>query len=518
LFSADNSSGGKGTLFSHHALQEQGWTMSRLAFHSAGSPARLGILLALVLLEGCQFPAASFQGCAPYGGTENRKRAHKRQQREDTRLEIIHFPARAVETVVCSHTSRLAAAAHGIFGKQIAMRLYGPPPPLENCGGSSKPLLVCPLKPACFHLTVNGEEGLQELLQLIDSAACQIDVLMYTWDDDRVGRCIAAHLAAKASPQVRVRILVDGAANLIFGPPPGIADNAQTPEEADPVLTREDKKDVTPAELNRVVCWLARQPYVEIIRTRNPFGHYDHRKLVLVDGRIGWSGGRNFTLGGFLSRHDITYTVQGPLARELQHMYEAYWREQGGKPGDCPVGPPPPSFNAGAHLVHNSPVEHSLQHAILHAVRNARHSIWVENPYLTDNQFIAQLGAARHRGVDVRVVLTINSDSDAINHASRVTANRLLAAGVRVYLYPTRMHTKAAMVDGCWGYIGTGNFDILSFRRNHELGCVIGEGPFLDELAERLFLADFCPEWELRHFLSVSCMDRIYSIVGGLFM
>ena len=76
-----------------------------------------------------------------------------------------------------------------------------------------------------------------------------------------------------------------------------------------------------------------------------------------------------------------------------------------------------------------------------------------------------------------------------------MTANRLLAAGVRVYLYPPgRVHTKAALIDGCWGYLGSGNFDLLSLHRNHELGVVFGSGPILAEINQVLFQPDLNQE------------------------
>jgi len=116
------------------------------------------------------------------------------------------------------------------------------------------------------------------------------------------------------------------------------------------------------------------------------------------------------------------------------------------------------------------------------------------------------------------VVLTLSASPDAINRANRVTANRLLHAGVRVYVYPGMTHMKAATVDGCWAYLGTGNFDPLSLRHNSELGLTIKAGPVVNEVEERLFHVDFCPEWELKHPFPVSAGDYFWEFVSCLFL
>jgi phosphatidylserine/phosphatidylglycerophosphate/cardiolipin synthase-like enzyme len=346
-------------------------------------------------------------------------------------------------------------------------------------------------------LCTEPDEALAALEAVIASACRRLDVLMFTWDNSDLGRVVAERLAARAGPGLRVRVLVDGGGNLIF-PPPDDGTSA--------------------ADVNRTVCWLARQPYVEVVRTRIPLGHFDHRKLVVADGRLAWTGGRNFTHLAFWGRHDVCFTLAGPLAAEVGERFEQFWREQGGAPAE-PL-PPAPAVcpNAAARLVATGPLEHSLRDAVYGAVDGARQYVWVENPYLTDGALLGKLARARHRGADVRVVLSLATDVPLVNHANRVTANRLLRAGVRVYLYPGLVHTKAAAADGRWAYLGTGNFDLLSLRRNHELGVVLGPCPALAELEERLFRADFRPEWELHEPLPLSASDYASELLAGLFL
>jgi cardiolipin synthase len=274
--------------------------------------------------------------------------------------------------------------------------------------------------------------------------------------------------------------------------------------------------------VNRIVTELARQPYVEVIRIRNPFASFDHRKLVLVDGKAAWTGGRNFSDSAFFKHHDLSFTLTGPLVCDLQQDFNDYWRKQGGQ-GNAPALAvetdglaPIPAANALARVIMTAPGNHELTRTLYGAIDGARHHVYVENVYFSDGPLVYRLARARRRGLDVRAVLTCSSSSSAINRTNRVVANRLLKSGVRVYIYPIMTHMKAACVDGCWAYIGTGNFDPLSLRHNHEMGLSIGAGPLIGEIEERLFHTDFRPEWELTEPLPLNWGDYACELLASL--
>jgi cardiolipin synthase len=396
-------------------------------------------------------------------------------------------------------------AAEGVFCKRLAHALPGDPGPVPDCRGTLDPAALDaelhkitgrPLKPGLVHLYPDGAGALEAIHALIDGATCRLDVCMFIWDNDPVGWDVARRLAAHASPGCPVRVLVDGCGNLIYG----------LPDEA------------TAGEVNAVVCWLARQPHVEVIRTRDPFGNFDHRKLIVADGRAAWSGDRNFTAPSFFENRDLSFVVEGPLAADQDAAFEASWHDQGGPPSPPLPAPPPAETNACARLVTTGPEGHDLAHAVYHALDHARHHVFVENPYLMDNAFICKLMAARRRGVDVRVVSTVRGNSPTVNSANRAIVDRLLRAGIRVYLYPGFTHAKTMAVDGRWAYLGTGNFDPLSLRYDREQGLAVGSGPLIAELEERVFLADLNPEWELHEPLPLSLSDRLVEAVAGLFL
>ncbi len=80
------------------------------------------------------------------------------------------------------------------------------------------------------------------------------------------------------------------------------------------------------------------------------------------------------------------------------------------------------------------------------------------------------------------------------------------------------VHTKALAVDGCWAYVGTGNFDPLSLRKNHEVGVVIETGPVIAEMEQRVFRADFRPEWEMHERLHLSLSDYFDEVIASCFL
>lgn len=455
------------------------------------------------ILAGCQVPAARVAATGPDALFSPRSLVLTRQILEDNAVEMAWHPFRfGRDLLVGPAADGVTALTKGEVGKRIRLALLGDPgplPPHRNCCDPQAletnltSRVGCHSCPAHLDLFPEGAEALAALHQVIANATRRIDVLMFQWESDAVGAEIAEWLAAKAGPDLRVRILVDGGGNLIFGEP------AEGPR----------------ADVNKVVCWLAHQPYVELIRTRNPLGRFDHRKLVVADGQTAWTGGRNFTGPSFFGQRDLSVLLSGPLVGELQKMFEEFWHDQGGQPGE-PLDPgPEPEPNARARLVCTAPRRCHLAGVMYCAVEEAKNHIYVENLYCCDDLLVFKLAQARKRGVDVRVILTTYSGACVMDHTNRVVANRLLRAGIKVYMYPGTVHAKMATVDGNWAYLGTGNFDWLSLRHTRELGLAIAAGPIVKEIEDRLFQPDFRPEWELKEPLPVTIKDYACDFLAG---
>jgi phosphatidylserine/phosphatidylglycerophosphate/cardiolipin synthase-like enzyme len=203
---------------------------------------------------------------------------------------------------------------------------------------------------------------------------------------------------------------------------------------------------------------------------------------------------------------------------ELETWFEGFWRDQGGDP--CPQGPDPqvtsPAPNATGRLLQTGPFDHQIQRELYRAVDSARHHVYVENFTLSDSRLLCRLAQARRRGVDVRVVLTVSACPNVINRTNRVTVNRMLRAGIRVYVYPNMTHVKAATVDGCWAYLGTGNFDPLSMRHNRELGVALGGQGIVAEVETRLFRPVLCSDCERTAPFTLGCADYWWELVSSI--
>jgi cardiolipin synthase len=431
----------------------------------------------------------------------------------DTGAELVKHPFKCTWDNICEMNEHLLAALQGLICKRLALGLLGPPGPLppdrqpldsDALEGALQRLTGKDLQPASVQLYTDGPEALAALYKLINRATRSIDVMMFYWENDPVGADVAKWLAAKAGPNLRVRVLVDGGGNLVFAQP----------------------RWNLWVNTNRVIAELTHHPYVEVVRIRNPFARFDHRKVVVVDGCKAWTGGRNFTDCAFFKQHDLSFTLSGPLASEMQHLFDNFWSEQGGEPERREKREErrekgkkdSMEENASARFVCTEPGSHKLAAAVYEAIDRASDHVYVENVYFSDSCLVYKLAQARRRGADVRVVITFSTSSKDINRANRVVANRLLRTGVRVYVYPIMTHVKAASVDGCWVYLGTGNFDPLSMRHNHELGIAVSSGPLIDEVEAELFQKDFRPEWELTKPLPLTWCDYTSEILASLLL
>jgi cardiolipin synthase len=367
---------------------------------------------------------------------------------------------------------------------------------LESLERSLDAVVVRPRRPAHIEILPDGESAWLALEHTVASAAQHLDILVFLWESDEIGERLARLVAERAAAGVAVRILVDGGGNLIFG------------------RVQEERA----AGVNQVLRRLADTPGVEVVRGRNPFGRFDHRKLVLADKRIAWTGGRNVSHAAFQDQRDVSLWVQGPIVADLADLFETAWADQGGAPTTSPAAE---DFldsitpNARARLVETSPRRHDIEATLFTAIDHARDRLYIENFAFCDGLLLTKLANARRRGVDVRVVTTLAETIKPLDRANRVAANRLLAAGVRVYLVPGMTHAKVCTIDGCWAYVGSANFDPLSLRCNRELGLAISDGPTIANLEREFLLPGHQPDWELTQPLATSWADWCWEILAS---
>ncbi|MDP1647666.1 MAG: cardiolipin synthase [Rubrivivax sp.] len=320
-------------------------------------------------------------------------------------------------------------------------------------------------------LLQDGPATYRAMLAAIQAARDHIHLETYILDDDDVGQRFAQALIDKQRQGVQVHLIRDSVGTL--GTPAAF-------------FERLAASGVRILEFNPMNPLLARKEW--------ELNQRDHRKLLIVDGRVAFLGGINISsvYSGGSSSHgmrarpagqpawrDTDLQLRGPVVAELQKMFLATWAAQKGEPLAA-KNYFPRSESAGRQVVRaigSSPDEpYSLIYAtLLSAIGSAETTVHLTNAYFApDPQLLAALEAAARRGVAVVLILPSQTDSWLVFHAGRSYYTQLLRAGVRIHeRRGVVLHSKTALIDGVWATVGSTNLDWRSFLHNHELNAVV---------------------------------------------
>jgi cardiolipin synthase len=346
-------------------------------------------------------------------------------------------------------------------------------------------------------LLVDGREAFPEMLAAIDSATETVDLETYILSDDRTGRRFQDALRRAAGRGVRVRLLYDYIGSLAL------------PERYVRELV---DAGVEAAVYHPPVLWRA---FLGLY-------HRDHRKILVADRRVLFTGGTNICdenlpaeeggggwrdthlrldgetpaeagarLFGRAWRKAIPYGQSATRAarlkarlRRIAGRIRAAAAETGR--GFAAVDPPD---GVAVNVIGNDEFRHRrrIRRAYLHAIRQATRYILIENAYFIPDRGIRRaLAHAAKRGVAVAVAVAANSDIPLAAYASRGVFSELLAAGVRIFEWPTSMlHAKTAVIDDAWAIVGSYNFDRRSLLHNLEAVAVVADAAFAARLREQ---------------------------------
>jgi len=336
-------------------------------------------------------------------------------------------------------------------------------------------------------LLQDGPLTYQAMLAAINAANDHINLETYILDDDEVGQRFSEALIASQQRGVRVNLIYDSVGTL------------KTPKE---FFRNLEANGIQVLEFNPVNPLTASEGW--------ELNSRDHRKLLIVDGRVAFIGGINISSvysggsfrqsskvrpGGELPWRDTHVKIEGPVVAELQKLFIQTWEKQQGS-----ALPPaqyfPTLVRVSDELVRaigSSPDEpYSLIYAtLISALRSAQSEIWITNAYFVpDPQLLQSLKDAAASGVDVRLILPSSTDAWLVFHAGRAHYHELLVAGVKIYeRRHALLHVKSAVIDGVWSTIGSTNMDWRSFLHNQEVNVVILGVNFGDKMRE-VFLAD----------------------------
>jgi cardiolipin synthase len=321
-------------------------------------------------------------------------------------------------------------------------------------------------------LLLDGRATYASILEAIRCATLHVHVLYYIFEPDETGATLRDALVERARAGVKVRLLLDAV---------GSSKAIRASGFFAPLVAAGGEvavfHPIGPAAL-----------WGRILNFRN------HRKIVVVDGVVGFTGGVNVTDDQNPDRserawRDTHLRLEGPCVSQLQLVFLEDWcYVKKESPSDESLFPKlEPARGDLVQVLDSGPDrEHeTIKLAYFAAIGMASERIWLTTPYFVpDEPMAVALRSAALRGVDVRLLLPKQSDSRTVSAAARSHYDDLLLAGVRVFEYQPRMlHAKTLVVDEWLGAVGTANFDNRSFRLNFEVTALVYGKRFSSELA-----------------------------------
>jgi cardiolipin synthase A/B len=327
---------------------------------------------------------------------------------------------------------------------------------------------------------VEGESFYPPMVADVESASSSVHINQFGFRPGIVGDVFADALIRKAEEGVPVRLVVDRQ-----GSDPERAARAHYERlvaagiQVCVVRATKLRAPVGPLEGGAATRW-----------NLAGLGHIDHRKVLVVDGRVGWIGGAgiedHFHDGRF---HDLFVRVTGPVVSQLQLVFLASFRWLGGAVAREELDGLFPSSEEGATpavVLHNAPGGYRpITDEIARLLDGARETLDVVNPYVTDRRMIRRIERAARRGVRVRLFVPANANNWACAAAQQFHHARLLDAGVRILEYPTMLHAKAFVRDGEELLAGTCNLESWSLKRFFEIDLLLRSKAVATQFDER---------------------------------
>ncbi|MBI3814816.1 MAG: cardiolipin synthase [Nitrospinae bacterium] len=322
-------------------------------------------------------------------------------------------------------------------------------------------------------LLKDGREAFPSMIHAIEEASFTVNLETYILRSDKTGWRFGEALAKKAAEGVEVNLIYDSVGSIDCG---------------EDFLQFLQNHRVRVMEYNPIAPWKKGWQWLR----RN------HRKILVVDGRIGFTGGINIAddyadiAEGGKGWRDTHIKIEGPAVRELQKLFLSTWKRDAGirkyyplldDAGDTPVQ------IVGSRERKN---RKAVKRLYIQAIKNAKREIYLTNAYFVpDRGALRAIRNARRRGVEVTLILPGVSDVKVVRYASRSLYSRLLSYGIKIFEREGQvLHSKTAVIDGEWITIGSCNMDHRSYLYDLEVNAVVysrefGEkmrGMFIDDL------------------------------------
>lgn len=350
----------------------------------------------------------------------------------------------------------------------------------------------------------NGAETYDSILAAMEEAQEHIHIEYYTIRSDHAGQRFIEMMKRKASQGVEVRLLCDG------------------------VGSRQMKKgDISALREAGVYVSFFLPPWIALLDKR--INYRNHRKVVVIDSRIGFVGGINIG-DEYLGAHpklgywrDTHLKIEGDAVKSLQYIFLNDWLISTGEAVMRPAyfSHPAQKGSQSVQIIFSGPDTEwdTILEVYFSAISTARKYVWVTTPYfIPDPSILMALKTAALSGVEVKIIFPKIPDSVLVRWAALSYLEELMQAGVKFYQY-TRgfVHSKCIVIDGSIAMVGTANMDMRSFFSNFEINAVLFDAATIRRL-ESDFQGDLldCEEVLYDRFVARSFPDKIKEAVGRI--
>ncbi|OSX53285.1 cardiolipin synthase [Anoxybacillus ayderensis] len=324
----------------------------------------------------------------------------------------------------------------------------------------------------------NGEETFAAIFAELEKAEHHIHLEYYIVRDDDIGQRLKHILIQKAKKGVHVRFLYDAVGSW--------------------KLSKTYIQEMREAGVDMIPFSPVRLPFLN-----NTINFRNHRKIIVIDGKVGFVGGLNIG-DEYLGKNDYFgfwrdthLLVYGEAVRTLQLIFLQDWYYMTGQQlltMNYLSAPTVDEAIGGVQLVAGGPDTkwEVIKHLFFAMITSAQRSIWIASPYfIPDEDIFTALKVAALSGIDVRLLVPKRPDKKIVFYASRSYFPELLEAGATIYEYEKGfMHSKIIVVDGELASIGTANMDMRSFHLNFEVNAFLYQTPSVQKLVDD-FIDDF---------------------------
>ncbi len=346
-----------------------------------------------------------------------------------------------------------------------------------------------------WHFYLKTEDAWLSMKEACFNARKTIDIEQYILENDLIGKEFLDLFKEKSRQGVKIRILCDMAGSFSLY-------SSRLPKELEEV-------GIEIRFFNIIKPWRIRSFFSWFFR--------DHRKILVVDGNVGFIGGVGIR-SDMRNWRDTHLKVLGDITKEMSEAFQEIW-ESAGEKSLLKRIQKARDFSKGFQFLTNSPHfrKRFLYQAYISAIRSAEKSVYLTTPYfIPDKKMSGALKRASMKGVDVKILVPKYSNYFWVDRASQSAFEKLMDAGVEIYQYPGEMlHAKTAVIDSSWATVGSFNLDSLSFLFNYEANIVSNRKNFAEEV-ERYFFEDLekSEQLEMASWKKRSKLLKLYEFIA----